>query len=296
MGTGWRAPAALVITIVIWAAFLVVTRAAMTGALGALEVGLIRFGVGAVLFMPILLRTGLMPKGARPLDVLLIPLFGGILFILLLAAGLRIAPVADSGVFTPSMLPLYVAILSFILLGERFTPLRMLGFALIVLGALSVGMWEALISGAPGVWRGHLSFTAASFSWAIYTVIYRRSGLSAAVGGALMCGWSALGLVGLALIYGVDFTGIPWPALGIQVLFQGILSGFVATFTFFYAVTHIGASRTAAFAALVPVLAALGGWMFLGETIGPIKGLGIVIVATGVALASGAFPLRKRVA
>ena len=292
---GWKAWASLVVTVSIWAAFLVVTRSAMTSQLGVTEVGLIRYATGAVLFLPILLRRGFVPPGAGWREVLLIPLFGGVFFILLLGSGLRIAPVADSGVFTPSMLPLYVALLSSILLGEVFTRLRLVGFALIVIGAISVGGWVALVEGEPGVWRGHLMFTAASFSWAVYTVLFRRSGMSALDAGALLCFWSTLWFLGLALLIGVDFTTVPTETLIIQMIFQGVLSGFVATFTFFYAVSTLGASRTAAFAALVPVLAALGGWLFLDEAIGPVKALGIVIVSVGVALASGAVTGRKRI-
>ena len=272
---GWRAVAALVATITIWASFLVVTRAAMTGRLGMVEVGLIRFGIGGLMFAAyaMLMRRGaglrnILAPGYPPLWALIgLPLFGGVLFMLSLAAGLRIAPVADSGVFTPSMLPLYVAVLSFLFLGERFTRMQLLGFALIV---------------------------AAALSWAVYTVLFRRSGLSPVDGGTVLCVWAGLGFAALALVYGVDFGAVPPGTLAIQVLFQGVLSGFVATFTFFYAVQALGAARTTAFAALVPVLAALGGWVWLDEPIGWIKGGGIVVVACGVALASGAFSLRQR--
>lgn len=291
----WAARGALVLTILIWASFLVVTRAAMTSRLGVVEVGLIRYGIGALLFLPVLMRHGVAPRGIGLRDLVLLPLFGGLLFMTLLGAGLAIAPVADSGVFTPSMLPLYVALLSFLLLGERFGPTRLAGFALIVLGALAVGGWEAVVRGEAGVWRGHLLFTGASLSWAAYTVIFRRSGLSPALGGALLCFWSALGFAALALVTGTRFGTVPPGALAIQVLFQGVLSGFVATWTFFFAISRVGASRTAAFAALVPVLAALGGWVFLGEPIGVVKAAGILVVSTGVALASGVFPLRQRV-
>ena len=299
---GWRAVAALVATITIWASFLVVTRAAMTGRLGMVEVGLIRFGIGGLMFAAyaMLMRRGaglrnILAPGHPPLWALVgLPLFGGVVFMLFLAAGLRIAPVADSGVFTPSMLPLYVAVLSFLFLGERFTRMQLLGFALIVAGALAVGGWTAVAQGEAGVWRGHLLFTAAALSWAVYTVLFRRSGLSPVDGGTVLCVWAGLGFAALALVYGVDFGAVPPGTLAIQVLFQGVLSGFVATFTFFYAVQALGAARTTAFAALVPVLAALGGWVWLDEPIGWIKGGGIVVVACGVALASGAFSLRQR--
>lgn len=289
-----RAILALVVTILIWAAFLVVTRAAMTTRLGVTEVGLMRFGVGALLFLPIILRKGALPR--IPFwQLVALPLFGGIVFIVCLGLGLGIAPVADSGVFTPSMLPLYVALLSALFLGERFSGPRKLGFALIVTGALAVGGWTALAYGDAGIWRGHLLFTCASLSWAIYTIAYRQSGLDAAHAGAVLCFWSGLFFVAVALVNGVSFAEVAPSTLAIQVLFQGVLSGFVATYTYFYAIKHIGASQTAAFAALVPVLAALGGWVFLGEPIGLVKGLGILVVSAGVALASGVFPRRKRI-
>lgn len=293
--TGWKAPAALALTVLIWASFLVATRFAATTHLGPLEVALIRFGTGALLFLPVILKHGPIPRGVRLLDLVLLPLFGGVLFILLLASGLHYAPVADSGIFAPSMLPLYVAVLSALLLGERFSSTRRVGFALIVAGALAVGGWEVATNSGNGAWRGHLMFTGAALSWAAYTVLFRRSGLSPGLGGALLCCWAFAILASIALVVGVDFSAVPPRILALQILFQGVLSGFVATYTYFYAVQHLGASRSAAFAALVPVLAALGGWLVLGETIGPVKAAGILIVSAGVALASGVFPLRKRV-
>ncbi|MEO0914155.1 MAG: DMT family transporter, partial [Pseudomonadota bacterium] len=217
----------------------------------------------------------------------LIPAFGGIAFILFLAWGLQRAPVADSGVFTPSMLPVYVALLSALFLGERFTRLRLTGFALIILGALAVGGWTALTREGEAVWLGHLSFTAASLSWAAYAILFRQSGMRAEDAAALLCFWSAIGFAALGATTGISFAGISGTTILIQIVFQGVLSGFVASFTFFYAIHHLGASRTAAFAALVPILAALGGWLWLDEPIGWIKATGIGIVATGVLLASG---------
>ncbi len=287
MNPGWRAWAALAVTLVIWASFLVVTRAAMTAKVGIAEVGLLRFGVGSLLYAPVLLRSGPIPKGCGWREMLLIPICGGFGFLVFLSFGLQRAPVADSGIFTPSMLPFHVAVLSYFFLGERFDRTRVAGLALIAAGALAVGGWEAIANAGDGRWLGHLAFSAASLSWAIYTIVFRKSGLKVTEGAAMMCFWSALAFVVLALVTGTDFASIPTRTLLIQGFFQGVLSGFLATFTFFYAVARIGAARTAAFAALVPVLAALGGWVVLGEPIGGAKAVGIVIVATGVALASG---------
>ncbi|QHQ34471.1 DMT family transporter [Algicella marina] len=283
---------AIAVTVTIWASFLVVTRAAMTSQLGPVEVGLIRSGVGALFFLPLILRRGLRPPGAGWRELTLIPLCGGFLFVIFLGLGLQRAPVADSGVFTPSMLPVYVAVLSALFLGERFTRLRLAGFALIVFGAVAVGGFSAL-SRSGDVWSGHLLFTLASISWAVYTLVFRLSGLRAEDGAAILSFWSALAFLAVGLFTGISFAGVGAGPLAIQILFQGVLSGFVANFTFFYAVHHLGPSRSAAFAALVPVLAALGGWLFLGEPIGLLKATGIAIVVAGVLLASGVFRARS---
>jgi drug/metabolite transporter (DMT)-like permease len=49
----------------------------------------------------------------------------------------------------------------------------------------------------------------------------------------------------------------------------------------------LGAAETAAFGALTPILALLGGLAFLGETVTALKIIGVTLVAVGVFLASG---------
>lgn len=287
-----RAPlalAAIALTVTIWASFLVVTRAAATGTVEPAGVGLLRFGIGALFFAPLLL-SGL-PKGTGPRELLAIPFFGGLAFILFITLGLRYAPVADSAVFTPAMMPVYAALYTRIFEGERLPRTRLLGLALIVSGALTIGGWAALSSGGQA-WIGHLLFTGASLSWVAYTLLFRGSRLGAAEAAALLCTAAAIAFLVLGTFTGFGLSGLPLSSLTIQIIFQGVLSGFVATYTYFYAIRHLGPAPSAAFAALVPVLAALGGWIFLGEPIGPVKAIGIAITSLGVALASGAFTRR----
>jgi drug/metabolite transporter (DMT)-like permease len=281
----------LALTVAIWAAYLVVTRSAAKRELGPAEIGLLRYAPAMLLFAPVWLRMGLKPKRTRWLHAAGVGLLGGFAFITLLSIGLRFAPVADSGVFAPSMLPLYVAVLSFLVLGERFTRTRLVGFALILVGALAVGGWEAVSNAADGAWRGHLLFLAASFCWGCYTILYRLSGMTPMEAGAVMALWSSFAFGAWALVAGVRFGAHEWQFLAFQVLMQGVLSGFVASFTYGYVVNVLGTSPAAASAALVPVLAAIGGLVFLGEPVSPAKWAGIVVVAAGVALASGALRL-----
>lgn len=278
--------AALAATLAIWASFLVATRAAVGTALGPVEIGLLRFAPAALLFAPVFLRGGALPGGARPRDAALFAAFGGLGFVLLLAGGLAHAPVADAGVFAPAMLPLYVTLLDRALNGTPVPPRRRVGLGLILAGALAVGGYEAVAGAAPGAWKGHLMFSAAALSWAVYTLAFRASGLAALPAAATLALWSALGFLALAAVTGTDFAAVPPATLALQAALQGVLSGFVASFTFFYAVAKLGAARTAAFAALVPILAALGASAILGEPLGALKALGVLVTAAGVALAS----------
>ncbi|MCP5074018.1 MAG: DMT family transporter [Rhodobacteraceae bacterium] len=284
---------AMALTILIWSGYLVIARAMMTTALGPVEIGLLRFLPATLLFAPVLVRNGPMPGGAGWRDVTLIALSGGFLFIICLAAGMKYATVADAVIFTPSMLPFYVACLAYVFLGETLSGKRKLGLAMIIAGAAAVGCTEILANSTSGAWRGYILFTMASIFWAIYTVRYRVSVLGPINTAAMICFWSTLALLVTALFTGLDFSQLGPQELLTQVVLQGVLTGFLSTLTYVYAIRELGATRPATWAALVPVLAILGGWAYLGETLTPFKWIAVVVVSLGVALASG-LRLRRR--
>lgn len=282
---------ALALTILIWGSYLVSTRAAMTQNLGAFDVGFLRSFPAAIAMLPFILKRGLKPKGASWTDVLIIGGLGGTLFTLLLASGFRFAPAVDGGLFNPSILPVFVAILTITFVGNTYRGSQFFGMALILTGAMAVGGLEAILNGQSGAWRGHLLFLAASCCWASYTVRFNWAALDPIDGAVLLLGWSAIVFSGGLLIFGTALTELPTAALSVQ-LFQGFMAGFVANFTFLYAIRALGAPVAAAATAMVPTISAIGGWLFLAEPISGVKWIGILIVAGGVILASGAL-LRK---
>jgi drug/metabolite transporter (DMT)-like permease len=282
------------VVVVIWAIYLVSTRSAMTGAMGVVEIGLLRFIPAMVLLSPVLLRRGLFPKGAPPVLVGIMALSAGFLFFAAISLAFQFAPVSDSGVFAPGMLPLFTAVAAYVALGERYGPVRITGFAMILAGGLAVGGFEAIANSGDSAWRGHILFMTAAGLWSIYSVTFRLTGIGALHGAALISFWSAVSFALAALVAGVDFSGVGWPEIGWQIFAQGVLTSIIAMFAFGFAVREIGPSRTAAFAALTPVLAAIGGWIFLGEEVSQVKWIGIAIVAAGVLLASGVVALSRK--
>ena len=131
---------------------------------------------------------------------------------------------------------------------------------LVLIGALAVGGFEAISNAQSGAWRGHLLFLTASCCWAAYTVRFNWASLDPVDGAILLLGWSAIAFsVGL-LVFGTTLTTLPTPILALQ-LFQGFMAGFVANFTYLYAVRALGSAIAAAAAAMVPTYWLRRSWL-----------------------------------
>jgi len=88
-------------------------------------------------------------------------------------------------------------------------------------------------------------------------------------------------LVGLVQIVGVDWAHLPAPAWG-ALAFSAVLSLVVAYFIWNASVQRVGATRTAIYMCLTPLVAAVVAWATLGERLVPLQGAGAVLILTGV--------------
>ncbi|MEM9046885.1 MAG: DMT family transporter [Pseudomonadota bacterium] len=279
--------AAALITVLCWAGFLLSLRFGIAGDYNQGSLVLMRFLPGFLLLAPIWWRLGFLPAGVRPLHVVIIALGSGPFFFLLMSGGLAFAPASDAGALGPGFLPLLVALTSLIVLKERFSRLRVLGFLAILTGGLTIGGWEALTGWEDGRWQGHLLIISAVTTWAFYTVAFRLSGLTPLEAAALTMLWAAPVLLPLAWILGASIGSASFAAVASMTFVQGVLTGLLALLSYGQAVKLLGASRTAAFTALTPVLVLLGGYSLLGEQLDGVNIAGILIVSAGVFLASG---------
>ncbi|WP_207485906.1 DMT family transporter [Arenibaculum pallidiluteum] len=283
---------AALVTVSIWAGWIVATRHAAVSSLGLVDVGLLRYGVPALVLVPVWLRTGLLPRGV-PLAMLALMVVGsGAPFFLIASAGMRFAPAAHVGALLPGTMPLWAALISLVLLRERLAGARSFGYALIAAAvAVVVG---ADLMGSGGAWQGHLLLLTASALWAVYTHAFRRSGLSALQAAALVAAWSAAILAVPALVLGTALSSVPPAELALQASAQGILSGLAAIVAYGISVRRLGAVRASAFSALAPALAALGGLVLLGEALGLVELVSVACAGAGVALAVGPAGGRSR--
>lgn len=281
------------VTVSIWAFWIIGTRQAAGVSLPIAWIGILRFLLPTLVLAPFWLRVGLLPKGVNPVLLAVMVVGAGAGFVATAAYGIRFAYSAEAGVLLQGTLPLWVAILAAIFEGERYGWDRMLGFALIFAAIFATG-GAALFAGHG--W-GIVFIPLSSLLWAFYTLAFRRIGIGALEAAGLISVWSLILFLPFALFADPRAVlGLPLPVLGTQILSHAILSGIVAVITYGAAVRLLGSTRTAVFSSLAPALATLFAIPILGEIPTPLAVVGVILAVAGVILGSGALSRRAPVA
>ena len=279
---------AAIATVTIWAAFMLVTRFAVQDNFTVEEVLVLRLIPGAIVMIPWMWKLGILPRGMPWPRALMLMIGASAVSPYVVSKGLEFAPASDGGALAPGMLPFWAALAAYALAREIPGPRRRIGLAMILTGAVVVSLWPILGGARDGAWRGHLMFITGSGLWAIYSVIFRQSGLTPMHGLVIGLFWGTLAITPLLFLSGnVSFATANWGDIAVMMVIQSLIIGILAMVLFSYAVRLLGAAESSAFGALTPILALLGGVMFLGESVGPLKVFGVVLVAAGVFLASG---------
>ena len=275
-------------TVSIWAVFIVATRFSVSTNFTVEEVLFLRLVPSTLIMAPFMIKYDLIPRGLSWLKAGMLMIGASAIFPYIVSSGLSFAPASDGGVLAPGMLPFWTALAAFLILGEQLDKIRRAGLFVILVGALLVGLWQILFNSDQGVWRGHILFLVGSGLFAVYSVVFRQSGLTPLHGLLIGLFWGTLFIIPILLLTGrVNFNDVSAFDIGITIVIQSLIIGILATILFNYGVRLIGASEMGAFGALTPILAMLGGIMFLEETVPAIKMIGIFLVAIGVFLASG---------
>ncbi len=136
-------------------------------------------------------------------------------------------------------------------------------------------------------WISFIILPIGATLWAVYTHAFRRSGLDAFQGRALICVWSTiLNLAALPFV-GTQFLTAPLAEIALQSVTQGLLSGLIATLLYGAAVRALGGTQAAAYTAITPVAAAIGGAVLLAEPLGLSTLVAALVTGLGVLLSTG---------
>ncbi len=271
----------------IWASWSVITRLAVTTSLDAWDVAALRFGVAGLLLSPVLVRRGLARDRLGWLGLAVIIAGLGAPYALVAAGGLHFAPAHDQGALNPGCMPLFVALIAAMVLGEKLSTARKLGLSLILAGAVIIVAWHAAAWSTSRTF-GDALFLFASFLSACFTVVMRQANLEPLHAAALVSTGSLVIYLPIYLtLYGTRLSQLPLAEFIGQAIFQGVLVTIVSLLLYGRAVAILGASGGAAFGSLVPALSALLAIPLLGEWPNEIDWVAIALISAGVYLASG---------
>jgi len=240
------------VAVLIWASYPVATRAAVTGAFAPQDLVTLRFGVGALLFVPyLLIHFRKIGRGAW-LQGVPLTLFHGAGMAALAICGMQFAPANHAAALGPGVNAAWVALLGFVVFAQRPSRRAVAGAALCVVGVLLLALrsvWESTL------WTlaGDAMFLAASALAALYVLQLRRRGIDALQAAAIVSLYSALLVVPYyawsapALLARIAPGELLW-----QVLWQGVLIGCVALIALNHAIWRLGAERSSAMIASCP--------------------------------------------
>ncbi|MEE2764519.1 DMT family transporter [Marinobacter sp.] len=190
-------------------------------------------------------------------------------------------------------IPIFVALMSWLLLGDRTRPIQALGIALAVTGIVTVVARGdlAVLTGLQAQ-PGDLIMVAAVFSWGLFSVLLRRQAVPLPAL-TFLTTQILLGVLVILPFYltdllafsgGFELSGATLAPLLYFAIFPGILA-----YAFWnHGVHAIGPSRAAIFMYLTPVFASILAGIFLGETLGRFHVIGGLLILSGLILATRA--------
>jgi drug/metabolite transporter (DMT)-like permease len=276
----------------IWSGWIVVARLGLRTSLTPWDIAALRFGVAGLLLLPYVMRRGLALERLGWIGLAAIVIGGGAP-VLFANGGLLFAPAAHAGALFPGVMPLAVALLAAAILQEPFTGAKKIGFVLILFGVFGIA-WGTGGAIGSGQTIGHALFLGSAVAWACYTVAMRHARLD----GLHAAGIAAVGALFLYMpaylsVEGASFARASWSDLALQAVVQGILTAIVSLIFYGRAVSILGASSGAAFAALSPVMTAVMAIPILGEWPTATDWIAIAGISAGVYVVSGG-PLPHR--
>lgn len=276
---------ALMVTVLCWGLSFVGTKIALES-FTVYSLILVRFSFAAIIFGGLLLLHGFPCFSRRDhVKVAVTALFQPGLYFLFETLGLSHTSASKAALIVAAI-PMVVLLLSYLFLGERSNLLSISGICLSFLGI------TLLVVGDPDfVWHlggtvfGDVLMFGAVVSAAVYMTLARNLGKS----------HSAFEITSVQMIYGTLFLlplclwhleGFTPAAASLRSLtalvFLVLFATIIAFFCYNYALTQISAASAAVFINGIPVVAAAGAWVILGETLAPLQLAGGATVVASV--------------
>ena len=299
--TLWLAYVGLVLTPLFWAGNAVVARSVVAD-IPPLSLSFWRWVIAFVLLLPVGLprvRRQWSVVRARWGSLLALAAFSVGAFNTLLYLSAQ-TTTALNITLVNSTIPVMVALLAWLMLGDRVRPLQAMGISLALLGMLVIvgrGSWTTFAR--LEFQAGDLIMVAAVFSWGLFSVLLRRQAVPLDPI-AFLTVQVGLGVLVILPFYLLDLTMFSGgfalrPGVVPPLLYVAIFPGILAYAFWNHGVHTVGPSRAAMFMYLNPVFAAVLAGLFLGERLTLFHLVGGVLIFFGLLLTTRQPPVRASV-
>lgn len=220
---------------------------------------------------------------------LLFALLSSLVYPLLFMRGIRQTTAGNTALLLASM-PMWTAVLSFIFVRERLSPITWLGLLMTSLGTVMIAFSGGKISLSASHLQGNLYMLAAAICWASATVVSRPLLSQISPLRLAFCATVLATPIHLLLTIQqlpITLSTLAEPALTASTLYSGIMSTGIAYATWHLGVRQLGASHAAAYQNVVTLVGVLGGWLVLSETITAAQ------IAGGLSIVAGLLLMRQ---
>lgn len=287
---GYLAAAA---TLVMWACFSLISRLGGKSILTPYDIFALRLITASLVLLPF---AGSMPAGAwRDRRLWLLTILCSLLYCPLAYNGFKYAPASHGGILLSGLQPFLISIVAWLIAGTRPSRMRCIGLAFITAGIVCAAMPYFTVWSADSVF-GDFLILMSSILWAFYGVLAARWGYSAwTLTRAVAFGSAIVYLPIYALWLPKALAAAPLSMIVVQSVFQGVVATILAMLTYLKAIALLGAERTAAFLALVPIVIGIVAVPLLDEALTLWLSTGIIFVSLGSYIASryGSSPIRN---
>jgi len=278
--------------VIVWSGWMVASRFAIKGTLTSYDITALRFTVGGVAFLPVVLRKGLRigPKGLW--SGFLLSVLMGAPYTNIAVAGMAFAPASHASTIINGTVLVITTLAGIFILRESTSPLRLFGVACSIAGIIFMLAGKSDAGGANQGF-GHLLFIISGILWASYILLIRAWKVGGLHAASVVCVFSMLIYMPFYLLFADSHIGMHnWHEVAFQGIYQGILTAVIALSAFNIGVGILGASRAGAIIPLVPVLSTLLAIPVLGEIPSLFEWVAVGTVSLGVLLASGVLSWR----
>ncbi len=270
------------VVVLCWSGFNIVSRFGSTGAFTPFDLAALRYAVSGLIALP--LFVWLVRPHEWPRHIVL-SLFGGLGYGLLVYSGFKFAPSAHAGVFVNGGIPFWTVIMLAIGTGLHIPRQVLIALLLSTTGLMLIGSESLLAPRAGTEWIGDALFLAAAWAWAVFGLLMRRWQIKPQRAILGIASFSAIAYLPIYLAWlPKTIQQAAWSDLLLQGGYQGVVAALLAAGMYSYANQKIGACQASMMLALVPAVSAIGAYFLLGESISLTVGIGIVVVSAGAAL------------